>query len=111
MSGASSMRGGFIRNRLAKISLVFLIFVSSLAVFAPYVTRYSYDEQNISEKLEGPSWKHWMGTDTLGRDLYSRMIYGARMSLAVGVVTAVFALLLGTVVGGIAGYRGGWVDD
>ena len=100
----------FARNRLALASLAFLSFVTALAVFAPLVTRYSYEEQNVSEKLETPSARHWMGTDTLGRDLYSRIVYGARMSLAVGVLTALFALVLGTVTGALAGYKGGWVD-
>jgi oligopeptide transport system permease protein len=95
---------------MALASLIFLSFVTALAVFAPVVTRYSYEEQRIEEKLENPSGRHWMGTDTLGRDLYSRIVYGARMSLAVGVLTALFALLLGTLTGAVAGYWGGWVD-
>ncbi len=98
-------------NRLAKLSLAFLAFVSLMAVFAPAVTHFSYEEQNISEKLESPSGKHWMGTDTLGRDLYSRIVYGARMSLAVGILTALFALVLGTLTGATAGYWGGWIDS
>jgi oligopeptide transport system permease protein len=101
----------FLRHRLAAWSLAFLVLISLMAVFAPAVTRYSYDEQNISEKLETPSLNHWMGTDTLGRDLHSRIVYGARMSLAVGVLTAVFALVLGTITGAVAGYWGGWIDQ
>jgi oligopeptide transport system permease protein len=93
------------------LSAGFLLLISLMAVFAPLVTRYSYEEQNISERLEGPSAHHWMGTDSLGRDLYSRTIYGARMSLAIGVFTALFALFLGTLVGSIAGYQGGWMDS
>ena len=100
----------FLRHRLATISLVFLVLISTLAIFAPLVTKYSYEDQNISEKLETPSAHHWMGTDTLGRDVYSRVIYGARMSLAVGILTAIFALTLGTFTGAIAGYQGGWTD-
>lgn len=100
----------FLKHRIALVSLVFLTFITTLAVCAPLVTKYSYEEQNIMERLEGPSANHWMGTDTLGRDLYSRVIYGARMSLAVGVLTALFALLLGTITGLVAGYKGGWVD-
>src|SRR5579871_2137470 len=97
-------------KRIAAVSLIFLILISLMAIFAPVVTRYSYDEQNISEKLQGPSSTHWMGTDTLGRDLYSRIVYGARMSLSVGVITALFALVLGTLTGALAGYFGGWAD-
>jgi oligopeptide transport system permease protein len=100
----------FIRHRLAVVSLAFLTSMGLLAAAAPLVTRFSYEEQNISAKLQGPSLTHWMGTDTLGRDLYSRILYGARMSLAVGISTAIFALALGTLTGAWAGYRGGLTD-
>ncbi|OFZ78897.1 MAG: peptide ABC transporter permease [Bdellovibrionales bacterium RIFOXYD1_FULL_53_11] len=100
-----------VKNRVAAVSLVFLVIITLMAAFAPVVTKYSYEEQNISEKLEGPSTRHWLGTDTLGRDLYSRIVYGARMSLAVGIMTAIIALFLGTLTGAIAGYAGGWVDN
>jgi len=100
----------FKKHRLAVLSLFFLTLITSMAVFAPFVTRYSYEEQNISEKLESPSSLHWMGTDTLGRDLYSRIVYGARTSLSVGILTALFALVLGTFTGAVAGYFGGWAD-
>ena len=100
----------FLRNRFAVLSLAFLLFTSLMAIFAPYVTHYSYEEQNIEQRLEPPSTQHWMGTDELGRDLYSRIVYGARMSLSVGIFTAISALLIGTLTGAIAGYCGGWVD-
>lgn len=95
---------------MKKFSLAFILLISLMAAFAPQVTRYSYQEQNISERLEGPSTTHWMGTDSLGRDLYSRIIYGARMSLSVGICTALFALIIGTLTGALAGYFGGWTD-
>lgn len=101
----------FLRHRLALVSAIYLGIVAGMAIASPWVTPYSYEEQNISERLETPSAKHWMGTDTLGRDSYSRLVYGARMSLAVGVFTAVFALVLGTATGALAGYFGGWVDS
>lgn len=100
----------FLRHRPAVASLVFLLLISGLAVFAPYVAPYAYDAQDIASKLEGPSRLHWMGTDSLGRDLFSRVIYGARVSLQVGILTALFALILGTATGAVAGYRGGWID-
>lgn len=105
----SSLRR-FWKHRLAVLSLVFLVFASLMATFAPLAATHSYDAQSIEEKLETPSAKHWMGTDSLGRDLYSRIVYGARMSLSVGVLTALLALTVGTIVGAIAGYKGGWVD-
>ncbi|MBS1964009.1 MAG: ABC transporter permease [Bdellovibrionales bacterium] len=100
----------FLRHRVALASLVFLAVVSVGAGFAPVFTRQSYEVQNIEEKLETPNAQHWMGTDTLGRDLYSRVVYGARMSLSVGVITALLSLTVGTLVGAIAGYRGGKID-
>ena len=93
------------------MSLIFLLLLGALAAAAPWVTSYSFEEQNISQRLVAPSTQHWMGTDTLGRDLTSRILYGARMSLSVGVVTALFALFLGTLIGAVAGYVGGWVDS
>ncbi len=101
----------FGKHRMAMASLIFLGVVSVGATFAPAFTRQSYEIQNIDEKLETPSRTHWMGTDTLGRDLYSRVVYGARMSLAVGVLTALLSLSVGTVVGAIAGFRGGKTDS
>jgi oligopeptide transport system permease protein len=109
-SQPSSWYKKFLKKPTTRLSLVFLLIITLLAVFAPYVTLYSYDQQNITERLQGPSLQHWMGTDALGRDLYSRILYGARMSLAVGVFSAFFSLILGTWVGSIAGYFGGWID-
>ncbi len=96
---------------MAMASLIFLAVISVGATFAPTFTRQSYEVQNIDEKLETPNAQHWMGTDTLGRDLYSRIVYGARMSLAVGVLTALLSLSVGTLVGAVAGYRGGKTDS
>jgi len=100
----------FLKNRLAVVSFFFIAWISLMAVFAPMVTHYTYDEQNISERLQTPSTTHWLGTDHLGRDVYSRIVYGAQMSLEVGLFTALFALIIGTLTGAIAGYKGGWVD-
>jgi oligopeptide transport system permease protein len=100
----------FFKNRAAAVSLIFILIILSLAVLAPLVTHFSYEEQVIADRLQGPSMVHWMGTDNLGRDLFSRIIYGARMSLSVGIFTALLALVLGTFFGSIAGYFGGWTD-
>lgn len=101
----------FKKQKMAALSLGFLCFVSVGATFAPQLTRHSYETQSIEEKLETPSPAHWMGTDALGRDLYSRIIYGARMSLAVGIFTALLSLTVGTLVGAVAGFRGGKTDS
>ncbi len=108
--GGRIFRSKFLRHRFAVLSLLFLISIGVAAIFAPQLTRYSYETQSIENKLETPSPEHWMGTDSLGRDLYSRILYGARMSLAVGVLTALLSLSLGTLVGAVAGFRGGRTD-
>jgi oligopeptide transport system permease protein len=99
------------KSKIAQVSLVFIVIVSLLAIFAPHVTPYSYFDQNLAERLQGPSHLHWMGTDTLGRDLFSRILYGARMSLAVGLFSTLVALLVGTSIGALSGFAGGWVDS
>jgi len=101
----------FLKNKIALLSLVFLVVLAFLALLAPWVTHYSFEEQNFAQTLQPPSSLHWMGTDSLGRDLMSRIIYGARISLTVGLFTTFSALILGTFVGSIAGYYGGWLDS
>lgn len=100
----------FMRHRLAVLGLIMLavIFLSALA--APL---YKYDPEDISlrDKLQPPSLEHPMGTDDLGRDLMARILYGGRISLAVGVFATGIALLVGTIVGAFAGYYGGVVDN
>ena len=99
-------------NRLAsKLSAGFLLIVSAVAVFAPWVAPYSYETQDTLQTLAFPNMEHWMGTDRLGRDLLSRMIYGARVSLFIGVFTTLFALLIGTLYGAISAYAGGRTDN
>ena len=98
------------RHRLAMLSLAFLFLTSLIALAAPIVTRFTYFEQNADMALQFPSSTYWFGTDSLGRDLFSRIVYGARISLAVGFFTAIFSLVIGTVYGSISGYSGGKVD-
>lgn len=102
--------GRFIRHRPAFWSAIVLSLIALAALLAPFLTPYSYETQNIAERLASPGPAHWLGTDSLGRDLFTRILYGARVSLAVGVCTAFFALVLGTATGAIAGYYGKWLD-
>ncbi len=95
----------------SKLSAGFLLMVSAVAVLAPWVAPYSYETQDTMQTLAFPSLEHWMGTDRLGRDLLSRMIYGARVSLFIGVFTTLFALLIGTIYGAISAYIGGKTDN
>ncbi len=85
--------------------------ISGMAVLAPWVAPYSYETQDTLRTLTFPSADHWMGTDRLGRDLFSRMIYGARVSLFVGIFTTLFALFIGTIYGAISAYAGGNIDN
>ncbi len=99
------------RNRLALAGAIFIILITLAAVFAPLITPYTFDQQMYDEILEGPSVKHWLGTDQLGRDAFSRLIYGARTSLAVGVFTQIIVLAIGLPIGALAGYAGGKIDN
>ncbi len=98
------------KNRLAMFGLVVLIVISIACVFAPLLTPYGYEEQNLALGASGPSWQHWMGTDTLGRDVLTRVLYGGQVSLAVGLIATGVALLIGVTYGAIAGYVGGRTD-
>ena len=98
-------------NRLLfTLSFSFLLLVSVTAIFAPLVAPYSYETQDTMRALSAPDSEHWMGTDRLGRDLLSRIIFGARVSLFIGVATTFLAMLIGTVYGAISGYVGGKTD-
>ena len=97
-------------NPVAMGSLVLIILILLLAIFGPIFSPYTYSEQDFARKNQGPSADHWFGTDGLGRDLFTRVLHGARISLSIGFVAAVVALL-GVLYGGISGFAGGWVDN
>jgi oligopeptide transport system permease protein len=97
-------------NFLSKLSFGFLGMIFFVALFAPWITPHSYDTQDTLNTLALPSFDHLMGTDRLGRDLFSRLIYGARISLFIGVFTSLLALIIGTVYGSISGFVGGRMD-
>jgi oligopeptide transport system permease protein len=97
-------------NRAAMISLGYVTAVTLVAVFAPHISPYAFDAQDAEALLEPPGMKHWLGTDDLGRDLLSRVIYGARISMAVAYVSTFFSLILGTLYGAVSGYTGGKLD-
>ncbi|MGD0566229.1 MAG: ABC transporter permease [Candidatus Goldiibacteriota bacterium] len=86
-------------------------FLAAAAICAPVLTRYDYKAQNTAERLQPPSAAHIFGTDELGRDLFSRMIYGARVSIMVGVSAVLISTLIGILIGSIAGYFGGITDS
>ena len=98
-------------NTSFKISSGFLFIIFSVSLLAPWVAPYSYQEQDRLNILAFPGVEHFLGTDRLGRDLLSRMIYGARVSLFVGVFSTLIALVIGTVYGTISAYVGGKTDN
>ena len=100
----------FKRHRLALISAGVLLLMTAL-VFAAPLSRYSATEQDPVNKFERPSAEHWFGTDELGRDVFTRILYGGQVSLAVGTFSTLFSLMLGIVVGALSGYYGGWIDN
>lgn len=98
------------RHKAAMFSLGFIIFIILVAIFAPQLAPYDPTEQDIMNAYAPPSAKHWLGTDDLGRDYLARIIYGSRVSLAVGISVAFISVMLGTMMGMLAGFMGGWVD-
>jgi len=100
---------GIMADRTARIGLVIVLVLVALAVLAPVLAPYGPLELK-GDRLEGPSWSHLLGTDRLGRDLLSRLLHGARLSLGTAFFASVLIMTLGIVVGGIAGYVGGVID-
>ncbi|MCI8887844.1 MAG: ABC transporter permease [Hungatella sp.] len=101
----------FARNRLAVVCLILLLVIVFAAVFADFVAPEGIDEQNIAQALQPPGLKHWFGTDNYGRDIFSRVIYGGRISLLVALLSTAVSTLAGVMLGAAAGYYGGLVDN
>jgi len=102
------------KNKLSLLALIVLILLVAMAICAPWIVPYPEDiadETHISEKFQEPSSEHWMGTDELGRDVFSRVVYGARVSILNGILAVAVALLIGVPLGAIAGSFGGKIDD
>jgi peptide/nickel transport system permease protein len=109
--GRIPVLGDVIRQPLGAIGfgivLVFLICV----VFAPLIAPYDYARLDIPNRMQGPSEKYWLGTDNLGRDIFSRLVYGSRIAFETALPSVGIALIVGTLLGLIAGYTGGWIDN
>ncbi|MGG0028578.1 oligopeptide ABC transporter permease [Bacillus safensis subsp. osmophilus] len=101
----------FFKNKLAVTGSVILLIIIFSAIFAPVIAPYAPEHQDLLKRLQPPSVEHFMGTDKFGRDIFSRVLYGARVSLLVGFVSVVGAITIGTVVGAVAGYFKGFVDS
>ncbi|MDR7089591.1 MULTISPECIES: ABC transporter permease [Cellvibrio] len=98
------------KNKMAMASLYFLLLLIAIAIMTPWIAPYSYDEQDLALAASPPSAQHWLGTDTLGRDQLTRIMYGSRISLMVGFIATAVALTIGVLWGAIAGFLGGRVD-
>lgn len=106
----SRLRATFARDRKAQVGLFILVFFILTALFAPLIAPFDPNEMTL-DMMNEPSAKHWLGTDDLGRDLLSRIIWGTQISLLVGVSTVALALVAGVALGVLAGYYGGWIDN
>lgn len=100
-----------VKNRLAMVGLIILALLVLVAIFAEVIAPYPYDKQDYSSVLQSPSLEHLMGTDEYGRDILSRVIYGSRISLYVGIISLAGGALIGCVLGSIAGFFGGMTDN
>lgn len=100
----------FRKDPLAMIGLFIIVVIAIAAIVGPWLSQYTYDGQDIANQNQGPSGEHWFGTDKFGRDIFVRAMYGARISLTIGVAVAAINLVIGVIYGGISGYFGGKVD-
>lgn len=101
----------FRKNKLSVYAAAAVIFLIVLAIAAPLVAPYARDTVDLSKRFDKPSAQHWLGTDDMGRDVLTRLIYGAQASLAVGLVSTGISILIGVTLGAIAGYFGGLADN
>ena len=105
------VRARLMRDPLAVFGFVVIVVILAAAVFGPMVSPYEYDAQDFMVSDEPPSMSHWFGTDMFGRDLLVRVLYGARISLAVGFLASFISLFIGVIYGGISGFAGGKTDN
>lgn len=106
-----AQRKRFLRDNRARIGIVIVVIMTLAALLAPLIARQSPIAIDLVHLLERPSADHWLGTDIQGRDVWSRLVYGARVSLTVGLISQSIALLLGVSLGLLAGFYGRWVDE
>ena len=98
------------RNRVSMTGLVVILILSVLAILSPWIMPYDYTRMDMSNMYATPSWAHPFGCDELGRDIFSRALYGARASLSLGLLATLLSTAIGVVLGSLVGYFGGWVD-
>ncbi|HEY7558756.1 MAG TPA: ABC transporter permease [Candidatus Binatia bacterium] len=103
--------GRFKRHRVAYAGFFFFVFLLLLVLFGPHIAPYELDQVSLGERMQGPSLAHWFGTDELGRDTWVRIMHGGRVSLAVGLIVGLSTVVVGGLIGIIAGYAGGMLDN
>lgn len=101
----------YIKNKLAVAGAIVIIILSFAAIFSPLLTRFDPDAINLNEIYHAPSWHHPFGTDMNGRDVFARVLYGARISMSVGFISSGLAGLIGVIIGALAGFFGGKIDN
>jgi ABC-type dipeptide/oligopeptide/nickel transport system permease subunit len=109
-SNSSGIIKTFMRHKIALAGTVILLFMLTVAVFAPFLAPCNPNDQDLYQVLQGPSSQHLLGTDDVGRDLLSRVIFGARATLMIGALSTLFSAIIGVVIGLISGYKGGAID-
>ena len=100
----------FLQHKVGVVGAIIIILFAFMAIFAPFITTGNPNETNLMDIASPPSWKHLLGTDELGRDVWTRVVYASRVSLTVGFLSTIIAVFVGTSIGIISGYFSGWVD-
>ena len=98
------------KHRLSRVGIIIIVLFICMSAFAPFLAPYDPNEQDLYNVLSGPSKLHWLGTDNVGRDLLSRIIFGSRISMLVALFATMAGTIIGIILGLLAGFRGGWVD-
>ncbi|MBN1179826.1 MAG: ABC transporter permease [Anaerolineae bacterium] len=101
----------FSRNKIGLAGTAIFLMIAAAVIAAPLLTPYTPTELNLLNRFQPPSREHWMGTDDLGRDIWTRVLYGGRISLTVGLLSVLVSISVGTLVGLVSGYYGGWIDS
>ena len=101
----------FKKNKMAVMGLVIIVAMIAIAVFAPLIATQLPHEQNLANRFQSPSSQHFFGTDNFGRDIFSNVVYGARISLFIGFLATILSVIFGTIIGAAAGFFGGGVDN
>lgn len=99
------------QNKAAMLGLLVMVILILAAIFADYVAPYGYDDQDLMRRFQTPNSQHWLGTDNFGRDIFSRIVYGAQVSLKVGLIAVGIAMFIGGALGAVAGFYGGKIDN